>query len=77
MIKYERSPEGGILCDGSLTVFRSSCPSGDAYATFALERSKKSSSDQLVLCVPIRVIVTGNLAFYACVLGKEYGDQHW
>jgi hypothetical protein len=56
---------------------------GEPTSTFyaILDRTSRIvDEDTLVLNVPIRVFITGDLAFYATVLGKEDMDKahcHW
>ena len=48
---------------------------GDYYSTF--QGGQKRPSDVLVQSGPFRLFITGDLAFYAMMVGKEDGDRYW
>jgi hypothetical protein len=81
IISYERDANGRLVNDGDLSVYAKSLP-GETCPFYAiLDRTVRvSPDDTLVLNVPIRVFITGDLAFYATVVGKEGMDKahcHW
>jgi len=83
IINYERDANGKLLLsDGSLSIYKKSME-GDVPSTFyaILDRTNRlSTHDTLVHTVPIRVFITGDLAFYSTVVGKEGMDKahcHW
>ena len=68
IVKYTTNASGRIISDGTLFVIRQ--PSGEEYFSF------EKPTDPLEVLVPekavdLRVFVTGDLAFYATVLGME------
>jgi hypothetical protein len=83
IISYERDEEGNLVSDGTLGVYKKhrgaeGDAEGEAGETFyaILDRTDKLSiEDEMVLNVPIRVFMTGDLAFYATVVGKEGMDK--
>jgi hypothetical protein len=83
IISYERDEEGNLVSDGTLGVYKKhrgaeGDAEGEAGETFyaILDRTDKLSiEDEMVLNVPIRVFITGDLAFYATVVGKEGMDK--
>jgi hypothetical protein len=89
MISYERDGNGKIVNDGALAVYKKNIVDGmaeqeerDASMFYAnLDRTGRASEeDTLELNVPIRVFITGDLAFYATIMGKEGMDKahcHW
>jgi hypothetical protein len=82
IIDYERDANGKLVSDGSLSIYKKAME-GDVASTFyaILDRTNRLSiHDTLVHTVPIRVFITGDLAFYATVAGKEGMDKahcHW
>jgi hypothetical protein len=79
IIKYERDGTGKLSADGTLSVCKKNRGAeGDADPTFyaILDRTGQTgANDTLENSVPIRVFITGDLAFYATVLGKEGMDK--
>jgi hypothetical protein len=93
MISYERDGNGKIVSDGALAVYKKNNipPHVDGMAEQEerdasmfytnLDRTGRvSEEDTLELNVPIPVFITGDLAFYATIMGKEGMDKahcHW
>jgi hypothetical protein len=77
IIDYQRDENGKLVSDGTLAVYQRAGNAGQAaegelsfYAI--LDRTgQQDVNDTLVLNMPIRVFITGDLAFYATVAGKE------
>jgi hypothetical protein len=82
IINYERDTNGKLVSDGALSIYKKAME-GDVQSTFyaILDRTNRLSiHDRLIHTVPIRVFITGDLAFYATVVGKEGMDKahcHW
>jgi hypothetical protein len=73
IVYYARDETEKIVSDGTLSIFKSEVEG--FYGTFKNE--KHSSLDTLVHAVSIRVFITGDLAFYATILGKENSSSTW
>jgi hypothetical protein len=57
-----------------------SVTSGSSFYAILDRSARLSNEDTVVLNVPIRVFITGDLAFYATIVGKEGMDKahcHW
>jgi hypothetical protein len=63
----------GIDPDGSIRIL--STVDGVLYAKFGFE--KHNENDELLVEVPFRVFMTGDLAYYAICHGKENSTSHW
>jgi hypothetical protein len=88
MVSYEQDDNGKLVGDGTLAIYTNDIllpvdGVGQEGSTFhaILDRTPRlSGNDTLVLNVPIHVFITGDLAFYANVVGKEGMDKahcHW
>jgi hypothetical protein len=80
IIHYERDDNGKLLSNGMLSIYKKAAEEGEREETSTfyaiLDRTNRVHiNDTLELSVPIHVFVTGNLAFYATVLGKEGMDK--
>jgi hypothetical protein len=81
IINYERdAPSGKIVRDGWLSIYKKVQPDGGAIEGGGLcaildRKEKTSENDEDLLKVPIGVFVTGDLAFYFTVAGKEGMDK--
>jgi hypothetical protein len=74
MIKYS-NPGTSKMTDGAITTFMPGSGSGEYYSTFEGERLRPT--DVLLQNSPFRLFITGDLAFYAMMVGKEDGDRYW
>jgi hypothetical protein len=82
MVRYERDAAGNITSDGSFSLYKKRNSDADAEPEYSggfniADTDGTSDDDVLVKTVPIRVIVTGDLAFYAIVLGMENHSGSW
>jgi hypothetical protein len=82
MVSYQRDEDGKLVSDGTLAVHqRAEVDAGqDAEGKLSfyaiLDRTgQQDVNGTLVLNVPIRVFVTGDLAFCATAAGKEGMDK--
>ena len=62
--------------DGSVTFFRGGNDK-KLYVSFKKEPVKRRTEDVEVLKVPLRMFITGDLAFYAMFLGKDGSSMKW
>jgi hypothetical protein len=59
--------------DGTLWIYKP--VEGSIYATFC-ENEKQADTDNLIHSIQFRILVNGDLAFYAATLGKENSAAH-
>jgi hypothetical protein len=68
----------GCATDGIVEVYREGGVNGPLYASALLDsRGRRSGYDVLVISLPLRVFVTGDLKFYSTILGKEGMSPFW
>jgi hypothetical protein len=60
------------MTDGSLSSFKKE--DGTIYSLFNAE---SNTGDELLSNVPIRLFITGDLAIYATMLGRENANQYY
>ncbi len=85
IISYDIDENGKLVSDGALAVYKKNIllpADGDGPSFYSIldRTTRKSADDTLVLNVPIRIFITGDLAFYATMVGKEGMDKahcHW
>jgi hypothetical protein len=82
IVDYQRDDENGkLVSDGALAVHQRAGNAGQEAEGELMDRTgQRDVNDTLVLNVPIGVFITGDLAFYATVAGKEGMDKahcHW
>jgi hypothetical protein len=75
IIQYERGNDGNLLSDGTLTIYKKAAEETSRFYAILDRTNRVRIDDTLELSVPIQVFVTGDLAFYATVLGKEGMDK--
>jgi hypothetical protein len=83
IISYERDKNGKLLSDGSIAINKKENTAegeggeGSTSTFYAiLDRTAWLSNENILeLNVPICVFITGNLAFYTTVVGKEGMDK--
>lgn len=83
IISYQRDENGKLVSDGTLAVYKKQRGAegeeqgaeGDVFYAILDRTERLCPIDTLELNVPIRVFITGDLAFYATVLGKEGMDK--
>jgi hypothetical protein len=85
IISYDIDENGKLVSDGALAVYKKSIllpTDGDGTSFYAIldRTARQSVDDMLVLNLPNRMFITGDLAFYATMVGKEDMDKarcHW
>ena len=74
MVNRKLVDHGNILNDGNIIMHRAA--SGEIHGGFNTVE-KKNANDTFLCCRDIRVLIAGDLAFYALMLGMENMDGSW
>lgn len=77
MVECKRDPAANETVDDGQFNFFKCTQTNDCHGAFGREPHKRNADDIGVCRVPIRVTVTGDLAFCATMLGKESSNRDW